>query len=113
MAEPAVLTCLHEPADGLETTRRCGAAGMSFHRKREQPLKGEAQERSRSETWPARLDREKTVERVTKPCGRIKAGRLNPRKKWIGLAESAVGQKTSRESSVAERRPTGDDNLKR
>jgi len=52
---------------GFKPSGRLGVAGMQFHRKREQPLKGEAQERGRSETRPARSGREKAVGRVIKP----------------------------------------------
>jgi len=52
---------------GFQPSGRSGVAGMQFHRMREQPLKGEAQERRRSETRPARLGREKAVARVAKP----------------------------------------------
>lgn len=54
---------------------RFGSAGMQFHRRLEKPLKGQAQERSRYETGPARLGREQSVVRVTKPWGRNRAGR--------------------------------------
>lgn len=54
---------------------RFGSAGMQFHRRLEEPLKGQAQERSWYETGPARLGREQSVERVTKPWGRNRAGR--------------------------------------
>jgi len=44
----------------------------------EQPLKGEAQERSRPEIRPAKPDREQSVERVAKPWGRTRSGQVKP-----------------------------------
>jgi len=98
---------------GSKPSSRRGIAGMQFHRAGEQPLKGQAQERRWPEIRPARLDREQTVARVTKPWRRTEAGRQSPRNKWTGPAGSAVGRKTSRESPVAERRPAGDGDQKR
>jgi len=73
---------------GSKPSGRPGITGMQFHRAREQPLKGEAQERSRHEIRPARLGREQPVARVTKPWRRTIAGRQSPR--TSGLARPKV-----------------------
>jgi len=65
----------------------------------EQPLKGEAQERSRSETRPARSGWWQSVERVVKPCGRNQSGQVKPR-----LSESARPQALQGRKPLGSRR---------
>jgi hypothetical protein len=69
------------PGHGQARKPRVGAAQPTRldHRSSEEPLKGQAHERCQPETRLARLCREETVGRVTKPWGRNVAGRQSPR----------------------------------
>jgi hypothetical protein len=79
----------------------CGPIGSETIRlpfAEEEASKGESQERCRCETKPARTKREKTVERVIKPCGRNVAGRQSPCDVDL-FAPCAVGKQSPREES--------------